>query len=386
MPRKTTGILIFLFLATVSASSNAQIVIDNGGLNTISGPSGAVTVLSDGTTLVVNSPASVMGSTGIQNGAAIVGGAGTIINLLGGQVTGAQANGPVPPDGITSSGLFAAFGGSATGGSYSGGGGLLKPGAGVNVSGTAIIAGGDFQGGNGTGSLGLGGSGLASTSDRSNSSDVMISDGLFKGGTGVGAFGLGGEGLALQSNFTISGGTFQGGAGSSAGGTSAFFSLGQNGVAQTGTITGGTFLNGAGVIGGLGIFEDSRSAIDISGGNFNGSPLGHYIEGQLYNWSTLSFLGSQLSWTPIVSDIFGDNFLLTGTLLDGNTINLDIGFPGATVTETSIPQGVEITFQGVPEPSSVVMLGVGILGIALVYIAKRIRRSRVSRLAAARIK
>ena len=64
----------------------------------------------------------VSGSVGVQNQTAIVGQAGTIINMLGGQVAGVENHSSIGT-GITTYGLFSSFGGLVMGGFTTGGGG-----------------------------------------------------------------------------------------------------------------------------------------------------------------------------------------------------------------------------------------------------------------------
>ena len=83
------GLVVLFVAGLVPECARAQTVYSDGQAHTGSSPnSGPIAVQNDGTTLNVVSPAVVSGSVGVQNQTAIVGQAGTIINMIGGQVAG----------------------------------------------------------------------------------------------------------------------------------------------------------------------------------------------------------------------------------------------------------------------------------------------------------
>src|ERR1017187_4979406 len=108
MSRRTLLALSFLSVGLIPGLARAQTVYDDGQNHNVTGASGPISVQNSGTTLTVESPAVVTASAGIQLGAAIVGGPGTAINMLGGQVVG-SANPGNGPNGIDSLGSIAGF-------------------------------------------------------------------------------------------------------------------------------------------------------------------------------------------------------------------------------------------------------------------------------------
>jgi hypothetical protein len=416
--RKNLLQLAFLFVASSPGLAQAQTVYSNGGQNTLSGTSGPVVVQNNGTTLVVNSPASVTGSDAIQGGTAIVGQAGTTINLLGGTVTSATGYsfGPAA-GGIASTGLFAAFGGYAQGADASA---TAQAGIGAIVYGTGDVFGGTFQGGNASLSNAnfAGQPGFASFSVNHPSTSINISDGTFLGGNGSVPPGTSqvadaGAGAYLNSNFSVTGGTFRGGnlSGSLAG-SGLFGFLGSDSVnggrptGQTGSITGGTFyggtsagsapgysavvqvtygstlkISGGNFPDGVGFDAQENSRIDISGGLFgaHGFTLGAFVE----KYSSLNVFGSDLSWSGSSVGTGGMQGFLSGTLADGDSINASVELASdanLVVSLTSGPLGEVLSFNGVPEPvsavpepRSVVLMAMGIASVAISCAYRRVR-------------
>jgi hypothetical protein len=409
MRRTTLFGALLVFVAAWPGLVHAQTVYDDGQLHTVSGSSGPILLENDGTSLIVASPASIVASSGIQSGTAIVGHVGTTINLLGGQVIGgmeARNSASLSNAGITSNGLFAAFGGYVQGGNATS---TNMAGTGLGVFGTADIADGTFQGGNGyVPKMQFGAPGLTSFSGSNYSSTVNISGGMFVGGSG-GATNIAivdpGAGLDLNGNFSISGGTIKGGPG---GGFALFASVGQY-ATQVASITGGTFvgltggavgssavvsllngstmnISGGSFADGLQLGEGDNSAINISGGMFN-NPSRVLNRLTVDDYSSINFFGSNLSWAGPTSGEKGFAGFLSGTLLDGNSIGVSLNLYSdalLTVTITSGPQGEELTFANlagsVPEPSSIVTLASGIAGLVLVLAGKQLHRSRSCRL------
>jgi hypothetical protein len=330
MPRITLFELAVLFFAFTPELVRGQTVFNDGGTHTINAPFGPILVENNGTTLNVVSPASVTGSSGIQNGGAVVGGVGTTINLSGGEVTGApgSANGG---NGVQTTGFFSASGGTVTGGN----------------AGMPGFSGGFALSSAGTDSGGLG---------------VVISGGVFRGGDGFGGGQSGGAVGISDNNFSITGGTFEHGAGVGVG--VASFALGDRPPGSHGVISGGSFL------GNIGSQLFNRSVLDISGGSISGK-----MSSRMSNGSSLNFFGNNLTWTPTSSssfEIMGD---LTGQLSDGSSVDLPLTVISIDGVVKQTGNGSEISFLSIPEPSSVVMLALGIAGVALACVLKSIRQS-----------
>ncbi len=353
------GVLVAVLLPGLV---RAQTVYDDGGDHTVSGASGPISVQKGPTTLNVVSPAVVTGSLAVQSGAAIVGGSGTAINLQGGSVEG----------GIVTYGAFSSFGGSLTGG--------------LSIRGDApvLIAGGSFQGASNSSSP-VGGDALDGGLPFNYTSNVTILGGTFVGGSGTG-LGVVGRSLFLTGNFSIAGGSFNSDTAFGAGETNASLFLGQFGAPQYGAISGGTFGKGASGSGLLAIEENSGSEVDISGGSIGGSMLDN-LQDRL---SRLDFFGSDLSWMQTgYQGLAGGSGeyegLLVGALADGSPVDLAMQF--FTPFSGSLSVGLsgdlsdeELTFgvYSVPEPSSAVILGVGVMAVAVVLVSKRARLGSTS--------
>ena len=335
MLQKTTNGLTLLFLATLSGASQAQTVIDNGGVNTISGPSGPIAVEGNGTTVNVVSPAVVTGTGGIQFGEAIRGDAGTAINVMGGSITGG-----VDPTfsgaGVHTSGAFSAFGGSVSG---------VEAGVLIEAGGTALLGGGTFRGDDV--SVGSGGAGLLFLSFQTDSSSVQILGGTFQGGDSLHI--TGGVGAGIDGNFDIGGGTFRGGIGGAGGAVGAALNVGGHGTTQSGSISGGTFVPGE-AIDYVAIFNvGSSSTLSVSGGTFSGGLFATLGDDS----STLDFFGRNLNWTQQTGAFGSYDGMLTGTLSDGTPLDLELDLriptsqPGSYlgVFLTRNPQGEELMFQ-----------------------------------------
>ena len=208
--------------------------------------------------------------------------------------------------------------------------------------------------------------------------DISISGGTFQGGNATGSGGTAGRGLSIDSyssptSFSISGGTFQAGAAPENATVNPAASIG-----GVGTITGGTFV-GEPLTTGYGVSLlvpnwGGRTVLNISGGLFSG-PMQFDLQ---YN-STVSFFGNDLSFDR------GTGFL-TGTLMDGNQLDVHIDLTGnSDVMYNFTPNGEQLIF-GVPETSSIVTLGLGVLGVGLLFTARRIRQSKAPRLGTAQVK
>jgi hypothetical protein len=206
--------LAWLVLATVSSSSRAQTVYDDGRTHTVNGPSGPIEVL-DSTTLNIVSPASV---TGTELPGGIVYGIQTdlssTLNLSGGQVNGTNA-GPA----ILSLGSFTATGGSASGN------------VAAIVEGYGQISGGTFQG--------------QTALSTNEVQSLSISGGVFNGTTALELYLF----SAFHSTVTITGGVFTG--------------LQSPPDLLYGSLSDYTFYN-------------ASSTVNISGGVFNG-PMSFYL-------------------------------------------------------------------------------------------------------------
>jgi hypothetical protein len=156
-----------------------------------------------------------------------------------------------------------------------------------------------------------------------------VGGGTLRGGDGIGLTGDGGAGLYDTSAATlvITGGTFVGGSGNPIGGAD-----------------------------GAALAYSARGDARVSGGTFRG-----YISIGLYPDSgTIAFLGTGLSYD---GDLRGG--ILTGTLLDGSSIDAAIRLDGAaygySVTPTRVAFGPGVAAQA-PEPATAVLLGAGLLG------------------------
>lgn len=313
MPRKSMTYLALLILTTVSGSSHAQTTI------TVNGPSGPI-YLFGGTTLNIDSPASVSGSLPPPNSyITILGSApNTTINMNGGQVIY-----DIPPVSlglaILSEGTF-----TATGGTVQGGVGLL-------AYGPTQISGGTF----------IGEGSPAAEILAPIGGNVSISGGTFRGDTAYpAAYGLI-LSLSTSAQASITGGNFSGGGGG------VGFSLSYDGSADTTT--------------------------DVHGGLFTGA-----ININLNNTSSfLNFFGHNFQ----LQQIGVDEYQFTGTLADGNPLDVTLsnsGFPPFTSHIKTVGNQEEFVFAGVPEPSSVVMLATGLVGLAAAGAFRRRRHRRMA--------
>jgi hypothetical protein len=422
------GLLFVLFLP---ARSPGQTVYSDGAVHTVSSPnSGPIQLQNDGTTLNVVAPAVVSGSFGVQDSTAIVGQAGTAINVFGGQVAGVENKSLIGP-GITSYGAFSSFGGLVMGGFSTGLGGAT----GVNIYGTAVIGAGLIEGGAGVesaGSAGLSLFGSAQIVDgtirggiekgpgsspgaaivTAAGSDLSVLGGTIQGGVKLGGSAeiAGGafqstlpNGSLLQnvgaalgalpgSDLSISGGTFTGNAPSKLGndGYAALEAVGAHSLsisggafqgnvliglsgAQTASIGGGSFSGQPVPLGltySLQLSASGQGSLTVSGGLFSSA-----IELGLTDAASASFIGSGLSFNPSTG-------VLTGALEDGSLINSFVQLDNAG---TGYRYGVAqdgsqmLTFgpQSVPEPSSVVTFSLGFAGVAAACVRSR-RRAAVA--------
>ena len=342
--------LFLIVTTTVSATSHAQTIYNDGQTHTISGTSGPV-IVEGGSTLNVIPPALISGGTltrPLGYTATIFGDSTSTINLSGGQVMGAVVTQPpgagnVSGSGIISYGLFTATGGLVQGAegnqpNESGGWGLLSNGS-VQISGGTFLGGSGFTGG--------GAAVIAGGNDQ-----VLISGGTFQAGASTSGFGSS-PALTLQlvqgtTETEITGGNFLGASGNPLLNSSLYYQ------AQYQT-------------------PGDSSALNISGGVFSDN-----MQIALYIGDTLSFIGRGFAFnggSPIGT--------LTGTLADGNTINTTISMYNEFSVQTQTLAGnlEEITFTGLsapppggttPEPTSIEMLAIGLLGL----VASRAYRSR----------
>ena len=303
--------LALTLLLTVSPAG-AGITYNDGMTHTINGMSPDVT-LSNNTTLQVISPAAITAAAGING----ITGTNSNVALSGGSVTGGAS-------GISlQGGTFTATGGTVTGGAGEGDGLALS-------SATATIMGGTFSGGGTSPNIGIG---------------LIFSD-----------FGAG-------NLLTISGGTFNGGVG---GHSAVEVTLGLG----TATISGGSFQAATSLIAVL----SSGANINISGGSFGGAISATAGVGG----GSLNFFGGGLTFTPTL--VLPDETLgtLTGTL-GGQAFSERVVFSSdGPIQVVTAQNGGEISFVGsgpaaVPEPVSVLMLGVG---LAVVGFASRLNRRR----------
>jgi hypothetical protein len=427
------AVLVGLVVAVlVPGLARGQTVYSDGKSHTVSGSSGPIQIENNGTTLNVDTGATVSASYNVQDATAIVGGTGTTINMLGGTVAGLQ-NHVMVGNGITTYGFLSASGGLVSGGFSSGVGGAT----GAEIYGSALITGGAFQGGPGVGAVGGSGIYLTGTAEflggtvqggiavgtgsapgaamvTSASSSLSVYAGTFEGGVSASGSSqiFGGtfqgtipngsqpinNGVAFTEWFgslSIAGGTFQGGGGSTAGsvgfgalevhqtrmlsisggtfqgGNSAPGLYGDAFGAQLNlngndlaTISGGSFSAGTGTIGprySLELWDTGSSSVTVSGGVFSGPILLELDLG-----ATASFVGTGLQFDSSTG-------MLTGTLADGSAIDDFIALGGNyRVSDGPDPGGGSgiITFNAAPEPSSIVILGVGAVAVAAVALIR----------------
>ncbi len=350
MPRGAAAGVFVLVMTSVLGSARGQTIYNDGGTHTVNGTSGPILLEGSGTTLDLVSPATISGSSGIQSGVAIIGQVGTTINLLGGQVNG----------GIGAGGSF-----SASGGVVQGGDTTRMPGVGGTAldlaapsgfpSASAQISGGTFIGENASflGGIGFVLTTLGGTTGNSSS----ISGGTFQGGSG-GTTGNGGDGGHFDLNLTaltINGGTFIGGSGFRSGNTNGN-GLILNSFGCSESITGGSF-SGADSL----IFGGYSSSLVISGGTFH-NQMGFGLDDV---GTSVTFLGTGLNYDSA-------NGIITGTLDDGSVLSTTLQLGSVNphlVIQVTNNSGEEIEFSAiasgsVPEPSSIVILAIGLLGLA----------------------
>lgn len=232
------------------------------------------------------------------------------------------------------------------------------------ISGQTQISGGTFQGGNG---FIYGGDGL--TWFNVVESKLLISGGTFQGGTGE--RGEGGNGATLGALYltpvTISGGTFIGGSATSQGDGLVIYGA-SNLPPMTVNITGGSFSGSESLR-----VEQYSGSISISGGDFSGL-MSFALEPTENEGNLISFYGTGFNYNSTTG-------FLTGTLDDGNKISTHIIVDGETYAPATYGYFAGgIRFYSIPEPSSIVTLATGLLGLAA---AAAYRRRRLHRTIAA---
>lgn len=108
------SLLLGVCLATIPCLAKAQTVFNDGRTHSVNGASGAIFV-ENGSTLNIESPAAVSGSSAVLSGTAVYGDGSSAINLTGGHVYGAVSPSVYGQAAISADGSFSASGGSAIG-------------------------------------------------------------------------------------------------------------------------------------------------------------------------------------------------------------------------------------------------------------------------------
>ena len=239
-----------------------------------------------------------------------------------------------------------------------------------NLSGAGIITSGLFTATGGTVEGGVGSSGQIGGWGLNSTGSLQISGGAFIGGDGT----YGGTAVAVggvNNSVTISGGTFQGGNGTNIGGGGAALTLGLVAGMGEAQITGGDFLAGTGGYQGVSLLYQAQyqtpgsSEVDISGGIFSGP-----IQFALYKTQdSMNFFGQGFQLQNM-----GGTEWFSGTLADGTPIDVQLYANSAYHVEVaSLPVGAEFSFLGgvAPEPSSLLTYSLGIGMVLLASISRR---------------
>lgn len=311
--RSGSAIVAVILAATILlfAAAAQATTLNDGGTHVAdaSGPFDAVT-LNAATTLNVLSGADILGAAASSFAEhGVYANQNSEVHVFGGSVRG----GPQPGSGYGGFGVYTSHGSITVDGGF--------------------IRGGDNSGG------GFGGFGI-----NADFSTVTINAGTIRGGDRYGNPGFGGFGLVTQgSNVTINGGAIAGGAGFSGGLSMDGLHLQANSTAR---INNGSISRG-GADSGWSVHVRHTSVLEILGGVFSG-PMAIADNGVVHVY------GTGLTY---------DGITLTGTLQSGTPIALPV----------SVFNDGQLILHQVPEPQTVALLGLGLLGL---LVAGRHRRAR----------
>ena len=299
----------FLF---ASWSLHAQ-DFNDGGVHTVSGPAGPITV-SGGTTVTIVSGASVIEGVTV--------GPSSNLNMQGGNVLGADGFGP-----------------AAVGRCWH------------HVAGDLLGHGRRGPGGSSVDNSGHGGYALVSAGQ------TQITGGTYLGGAGSSDSGIGGTALSTSlGNLQITGGTFTGGI-AARDGNGAYVDGGQG---DRGSISGGIFTGTNSLV----FWGTGNAELDISGGTYQG-----IINALLLGTSSIHFLGSNFQYDAGTGS-------LTGELASGNTLDVTLQSttPYAVSEGTSQVVFTDADPPPTPEPATIILLATGTLAILLRRLGRRSKR------------
>jgi PEP-CTERM motif len=203
------------------------------------------------------------------------------------------------------------------------------------------------------------------TSPTGSTGSTLISAGQITGGAGI----TGGTGLALvdAGPTTINGGSITGGNSTlfeGQGGTGISYQGGSQLTINAGTFSGGSSL-GPVAIPSASLFDGGNGNVEVLGGLFLSEIV---VSFDNYN-SRLDFFGTGLSYS---------NGILSGTLSNGNVIDQAVNISNASTVNINVvvnSNQTELSFVAVPatvpEPSSILMIALGLGGVALVARSRR---------------